>query len=314
MKRVLHPAIAAVAIVLGACASGPRTEPSSPATAPRPPVDPRIGLRAGWFDAEEAIWNLRVLSRTPPSEAFINRASPGDFRLINSDISFSQQYAIQGNFSGVQVWDISNPAQPRLHRAFVCPGSQSDVSVFRTLLFVSGEALDGRVDCGTQGIQDTVSHHRLRGIRIFDITDIANPRPITNVQTCRGSHTHTVVTDPDDTANVYIYVSGAAPVRSPSELPGCSAASPDEDPGSALFRIEVIQVPLANPAQAKIVSSPRIFSGLVEPPSHSEAPEDIAAAARRAAAARAAGGYTATIDGVEFVLGPGFVRARLDSN
>ncbi|MGH7671400.1 MAG: LVIVD repeat-containing protein [Gemmatimonadales bacterium] len=280
-------------------------------TAPSP--DPRVGLRAGWMNAAEAAWNLRLVSATPPSPAFINRSNPGDFAFINSDISFAGNYVIQGNFSGVQVWDISNPKRPRLHKAFVCPGSQSDVSVYRTLLFVSGEALNGRTDCGTQGVPDTVSHDRLRGIRIFDITDIANPRHITDVQTCRGSHTHTVVTSPADTANVYIYVSGSAPVRSPNELAGCSAAPPEEDPNTALFRIEVIRVPLAAPEQARIVSSPRIFQDLVRPPSHGEAPEDIAAAAKAAAEARAKGGFTATVEGREIVLGPGFVRARLDS-
>src|SRR5207249_778385 len=190
------------------------------------------------------------------SPDFINRNNPGDFQFINSDLSFTGPYVIQGNFSGVQVWDITNLKSPRLHKAFVCPGSQSDVSVYRQLLFVSGEALNGRTDCGTQGVRDTVSHDRLRGIRIFDVTDIANPRHITDVQTCRGSHTHTLVTSPTDTANVYVYVSGSAPVRSANELAGCSGAPPDSNPNSALFRIEVIQVPLAHPEQAKIVTSP----------------------------------------------------------
>ena len=308
MKSALSSSLAVAALVLAACAT-PKLEMST--TAPSP--DPRVGLRAGWMNAAEAAWNLRLVSSTPPSPAFINRSNPGDFAFINSDISFAGNYVIQGNFSGVQVWDISDPKRPRLHRAFVCPGSQSDVSVYRKLLFVSGEALNGRTDCGTQGVSDTVSHDRLRGIRIFDITDIANPRHITDVQTCRGSHTHTVVTSPTDTTNVYIYVSGSAPVRSPNELPGCSAAPPEEDPNTALFRIEVIQVPLAHPERARIVSSPRIFQGLVEPPSHGEAPEDIATAAKAAAEARAKGGFTATVDGMEIVLGPNFVRTRLDS-
>ena len=308
MRRFLSVAIGVLS--LAACAGTSTLQ--TRATAPTPPRDPRIGLRAGWMDAAEALWNLRVVSRTPPSPQF-TPTTPGDFRWINSDISFSGHYAIQGNFSGVQVWDISDPAHPRLHRAHVCPGSQSDVSVYRNLLFVSGEALDGRTDCGTQGVPDTVSHDRLRGIRIFEISDIANPKYLTNVQTCRGSHTHTVVTDPDDTAHVYIYVSGAAPVRSPSELPGCSAALPEEDPNTALFRIEVIQVPLAAPERARIVSSPRIFIGLTAPASHGEAPEDIAAAAREVAAGRARGGFIAVVDGTEILLGPGFVRTRLDS-
>ena len=300
--------LAGTVLALAACATSPVNMST---TAPTP--DPRVGLRAGWMNAAEAAWNMRLVSTTPPSEHFINRANPGDFSLINSDISFAGSYVIQGNFSGVQVWDISNPKRPRLHKAFVCPGSQSDVSVYRKLLFVSGEALNGRTDCGTQGVSDTVSHDRLRGIRVFDITDIANPRSITQVQTCRGSHTHTVVTAPDDTDNVYVYVSGSAPVRSPSELAGCSDASPDSNPNSALFRIEVIQVPLAHPERAHVVSSPRIFQNLAAPARHGEAPEDIAAAQRSADSARAAGGFVAKINGRDAIAGRGFVTAQLDS-
>src|SRR5688572_5560644 len=322
MKLTTSVGALALAALAGACASSSRTQstynpntqtsaPPAPTAAPTP--DPRVGLKAGWFNAGEASWNMRLVSTTPPSPDFIKRDNPGDFSLINSDVSFRGNYVIQGNFSGVQVWDISNIRAPKLHKAFVCPGSQSDVSVYRNLLFVSGEALNGRTDCGTQGVDDSVSHHRLRGIRIFDGTDLANPRPVANVQTCRGSHTHTVVTSPTDTANVYIYVSGSAPVRSASELPGCSAQSPDSNPNTALFRIEVIQVPLAHPEQAKVVSSPRIFQGLTRPRSHGDAPEDIARAQRAADSARAAGGYTAKMNGQDIILGPNFVRTRLDS-
>jgi hypothetical protein len=308
-----------VAALALACASSRTQSASTPNTsstaAPRP--DPRVGLRAGWMDAGEAAWNLKLVSTTPPSADFINKSTPGDFRLINSDLSFRGNYVIQGNFSGVQVWDISNPRSVKLTKAFVCPGSQSDVSVYRNLLFVSGEALNGRTDCGTEGVADTVDHHRLRGIRIFDGTDLANPKPIVNVQTCRGSHTHTVVTSPGDTANVYIYVSGSAPVRSPNELAGCSLGSPDSNPNTALFRIEVIQVPLAHPEQARIVSSPRIFQDLTEAPTHPSAPEDLREAKRQADSARAAGGFTAIIKGqrdtTDIILGPNFVRTRLDS-
>jgi hypothetical protein len=303
-----HSLSAIVLLSVAACSSSQRHFSTA---APSP--DPRVGLRAGWMDAGQAAWNMQLVSTTQPSPSFINRSTPGDFNYINSDMSFTGPYVIQGNFAGVQVWDITDPKTPRLHKAFVCPGSQSDVSVYRKLLFVSGEALNGRTDCGTQGVGDTVSHERLRGIRIFDITDIANPRHITDVQTCRGSHTHTVVTSPTDTANVYIYVSGSAPVRSPNELAGCSSAPLDSNPSSALFRIEVIQVPLAHPEQAHIVSSPRIFQDLVAPPQHAEAPEDIAAAAKAAAEARAKGGFTAKLHGVEIVLGPVFVRGQLDS-
>jgi hypothetical protein len=258
-----------------------------------PSPDPRIGLRAGWFDAGEAIWNLRFVSHTKPSAGFINPGTPGDPRLWNSDIALTGKYVFQGNWSGYQVWDISNPSRPTLRSAYVCPGSQSDPTVYRNLLFVSSEATNARVDCGMQGVRDTVSKERARGIRIFDLTNIGNPKLLTTVQTCRGSHTNTLATDPRDTANVYIYISGRAAVRSPKEMEGCSGAEPNEDPNTALFRIEVIQVPLAHPEQAKIVSSPRLFENLGAPVKHAELAADslatVAARAKAAAESLAAG-------------------------
>jgi hypothetical protein len=283
--------------------SGPAPAANMSTEAPSP--DPRIGLRAGLMDAAEATWNLRVLSETPPSEQFVGQT--------NSDLAFTGQYAIQGNYNGYQVWDITDPRRPALETAYVCPASQSDVSVYKNLLFVSGEGLSGRLDCGTQGVEDTVSSARLRGLRIFDISDIAHPKNVGNVQTCRGSHTHTVLVDPKDTENVYVYISGSSRVRSASELPGCVSATPSEDPNSALFRIEVIKVPLAHPEQAAIVSSPRIFNDLVAPPKHGETPQDIAAAKQAADSARAAGGFTAVIDSEEVVLPEQFTGPLLDS-
>ncbi|HEX2166246.1 MAG TPA: hypothetical protein VHG09_03310 [Longimicrobiales bacterium] len=305
--------------LLGAAACAPSVTTTTPAApvgtavtddrAPDAPMpDPRVGLGAGLTDAEEAIWNLRVLSQTQPPEAFIG--------VTNSDLAFTGPYAIQGNYNGFIVWDISNPNAPTLEEGHVCPASQSDVSVYRNLLFVSGEAYGGRTDCGTQGVQDTVSDVRLRGIRIFDITDINNPEYIANVQTCRGSHTHTVLKDPNDDENVYVYVSGSAPVRPAAELPGCVAAPPSEDPNSALFRIEVIRVPLANPEQAAIVSSPRIFQDLVAPPRHGDSPADSVAAERaaeEAARQRAAGAFAVEIQGSVQIPPDAFVDARLDS-
>ena len=225
------------------------------ALAPSP--DPRVGLSPGYWDAGQAAWNLELVSTTPPSEKFLG--------VTNSDLAFTGKYTIQGNYNGFQVFDISDPAKPALVLTYLCPASQSDVSVYKNLLFVSGEGQTGRVDCGIQGVPEPVSRERLRGIRIFDISDIANPKYLANVQTCRGSHTHTVVTDPHDKGNIYIYVSGSARVRSADELPGC-ADGPVDDPNTARFRLEVIQVPLAAPEKAAIVSSPRIFGGLAPPP------------------------------------------------
>jgi hypothetical protein len=300
------------AAVVGFClAGGAAALFAAPARAQGP--DPRVGLRAGWMNAAEASWNLKLVSTTPPPAQFSNTSDPGDFRYINSDLAFTGNDVVQGNFNGFQIWDISRPSRPSLVTAYVCPGAQNDVSVYRNLLFVSVEATSGRLDCGAQGVSDTVSADRMRGIRIFDLGDIAHPRVVTNVQTCRGSHTHTVVTDPSDSANVYIYVSGAAPVRSPNELAGCSALQPDRDPNSELFRIEVIQVPLAHPEQARVVSKPAILTGLAQAPGHGEAPEDVAAAARVADSARARGAFVVTVFGIEQVAGPRFLTPLLDS-
>jgi hypothetical protein len=265
-----------------------------------------VGLRAGLHDAAEAVTNLKVVSKSRSPQPFD--------QSMNSDITFTGNYAIQGNFNGFQVWDISNRASPVLTKAYYCPASQSDVSVYKNLLFVSGEGMGGRVDCGGQGVPDTVSKDRLRGIRIFDITDIANPKYITNVQTCRGSHTHTVLVDPKDRDNVYVYISGSAGVRSPNELPGCVREAPDKNPNSAYLRIEVIKVPLAHPEQAAVAATPRIFENLSEVHSHGEAPEDLAAQKKMIDAARASGGFIAKLpNGQEIVLGPGFTRPMLDS-
>ena len=262
-------------------------------------TDPRVGLGAGLFDAEEAIWNLNLLSATRPPEAFVG--------VTNSDLAFSGPYAIQGNYNGIQVWDISDPSAPTLAAEYVCPASQSDVSVYENLLFVSGEGLSGRLDCGTEGVSEQVSHDRLRGIRIFDISDIRNPEYVANVQTCRGSHTHSVLKDPDDDENVYVYVSGSAPVRPAEELPGCVGASPDEDPNSALFRIEVIKVPLADPTQAAIVNSPRIFDDLVAPPEHGMAPADLAAIER----AKEEGAFVVEFYGQQIILPDRYVAPMM---
>jgi hypothetical protein len=268
--------------------------------APNP--DPRVGLQPGLFDAGEAFWNMRLISATPPPRDFVGG--------VNSDLAFTGPYVIQGNFRGFQIWDITEPYRPDLVRGYVCPASQSDVSVYRHLLFVSGEGLEGRLDCGIQGPREPVSPDRLRGIRVFDISDIRNPKYVANVQTCRGSHTHTVVEDPSDPEHVYIYVSGSAPVRPEAELPGCLRGVPDDNPNTAEFRIEVIRVPVANPERAEIVSSPRLFAGLAAPPRRrAQAPEDRAALE----AARAQGQFVVDVMGQLVALPRQMTAPMLDS-
>jgi len=206
---------------------------------------------------------------------------PKPFQLVfaqlafaNSDLAFQGNNLFLGNFYGINIFDISDPTKAKLLTSLVCPGGQGDVSVHKNLLFMSVEMPNGRLDCGTEGFpaepapaagQPTgpglpaAQKDRFRGVRIFDISDIRSPKQVGAVQTCRGSHTHTLVVPPNDTENVYLYVSGTSFVRPGAELAGCSDLPPNKDPNTALFRIEVIKVPLAAPQNAKVVSTPRVF-------------------------------------------------------
>jgi hypothetical protein len=182
----------------------------------------------------------------------------GGLNFANSDLAFAGQHMFMGSFHGFNTYDIENPRRPRLLASIVCPGGQGDVSVHGNLLFMSVEQTRGRIDCGVNGVTETVSAERFRGVRIFDITDISKPKQVAAVQTCRGSHTHTLVTDPKDKGNIYVYGSGTGTVRSGDELSGCVAD--DKDANTALFSIDVIKVPLSAPEKAAIVNRPRIFA------------------------------------------------------
>jgi LVIVD repeat len=230
-----------------------------PATAGAGPAqeepDPRIGLGAGWLDAESAILNLEQVAHHDKPAGFVDPASPGSFAFVTSDLAFSGDHAFVGNFHGFNIYDISDPANPAIVTNVVCPGGQGDVSVHGNLLFMSVEESRAREDCGTDPTVGT----RFQGVRIFDISDINNPRQVKTVQTCRGSHTHSLVTDPADDDNVYVYVSGTATPRPATTMPGCNDVPPTGD-NPARWRIEVIRVPLAAPQTAAIVSEPRLFT------------------------------------------------------
>jgi hypothetical protein len=265
--------------------------------------DPRVGLKPGLYDAGEAAMGMKHVAFLKKPAAFQMSATNADdpavqktlgqlgvsdtskmpkprqlviaqLAFANSDFAFQGNHLFQGNFYGINFYDISSPEKVSLITTLVCPGGQGDVSVYGNLLFMSVEMPNGRLDCGTQSFppmpppekgheketrHPAASPDRFRGVRIFDISDIKNPKQVAAVQTCRGSHTHTLVLDPNDKDNVYIYVSGTSFVRQSEELAGCSAEAPDKDPNTSLFRIDVIKVPVAAPQQAKIVSSPRVF-------------------------------------------------------
>jgi hypothetical protein len=300
-------AIAAISTLTACAAAKPSSEPTPAANSTADWArDARVGLRGGLYDAQEAVSNMKVTGRA--------QTPAGMGGNWNSDITFTGKYAIQGNFGGMVIWDMTDPAKPQMVTSYPCPASQNDVSVYKNLMFMSVEANNGRTDCMSGGVQDTVSTIRMRGVRIFDITDIKAPKLIANVQTCRGSHTHTVLEDPKDKQNIYIYVSGSSNIRSPNELAGCMSTAAT-DPNSARLRIEVIKVPLADPAKAAVVSRANIFSGLTNSTSHGPSEADKANQTRIVAAARAQGGFIAKNpqSGQELVVPPPIVRQMLDS-
>jgi LVIVD repeat-containing protein len=224
--------------------------------------DPRVGLAPGYFPWTAASNGVTHVANRPRVAPF--DANPGNFGFVNSDLALQGDLAFVGSFNGWQVYDISNPDAPTLRTSFVCPGGQGDLSIYGDLLFMSVEETRGRIDCGTQGATGAVNLERFRGVRIFDISDVDNPVQLPGVQTCRGSHTHTLVTDPDDPNNVYVYNSGTSGVRSPLELAGCQNAALTQNPvttgNPTQWRIDVIRVSLAAPETAAIVNQPRIFT------------------------------------------------------
>jgi hypothetical protein len=231
-------------------------DPEAPAGTPTPPE--RESGTLGRPNATDPAVAPPPEGAAPAPAAAPQR--PSGLNFANSDLAFSRNHVFMGNFHGFTTYDIDNSKKPRLLASVVCPGGQGDVSIHGNLLFMSVEQTRGRIDCGTQGIQETVSAERFRGVRIFDISDISKPKQIAAIQTCRGSHTHTLVVDPNDKANLYVYGSGTSSVRSGEELAGCSDKDPNEDPNTALFSIDVIKVPLAAPEKAAIVNRPRIFA------------------------------------------------------
>lgn len=238
-------------------------------------TDARVQLAAGVDDAGEAIWNMALItSRGKPAgfyeqtnaesgevieDGSDDEARRGLLNFANTDMAFTGDLLFQGNYHGFNTYRVEVPASPQLVSSVVCPGGQGDVSVVGNLLIMSVEQTRARLDCGLQGVADSVSPERFMGLRIFDISDMRLPRQVAAVQTCRGSHTHTLVGDPTGEGIVYVYGSGTAPVRSADELAGCSDESPAENPDTSLFRIDVIEIPLANPEEARVVSRPFVF-------------------------------------------------------
>ena len=247
--------------------------------------DPRSTLSAGFRDAGQAASNLALIASLPKPTGFFDPANPEGLppavptdaddgvardsaasqfgrrspflSFANTDMAFAGDLLAVGNYHGVNLYRLTDAAEPELISSIVCPGGQGDVSIVGNLLLMSVESNSGRVDCGRQGVTGQVNPERFRGLRIFDISDRTRPVQVGQVQTCRGSHTHSVVAQ--DARRLVVYNSGTANIRDEEELAGCVVGTPG-DQRTALFRVDVIEIPLADPSRSRIIDSPTVFA------------------------------------------------------
>ena len=247
--------------------------------------DPRAGLTGGLYIADEAILNLELVASLKKPVGFFDPDNPEEkgsedlsednenktteqisrslrspmLSFSNTDMAFKDDLLVAGSYHGFNMYQIDSNGVPNLITSVVCPGGQGDVSIVEHLLIMSVEEIRSRIDCGREGVGRDASSERFRGIRIFDISDVKNPVQVGIVQTCRGSHTHSVVSGPDENGKIIVYNSGTGSVRDEEELETCIGNIPGDN-RTALFRIDVIEIPIDDPSQAKIVSSPTVFA------------------------------------------------------
>jgi len=224
--------------------------------------DPRNGLRAGkGSDAGEVSLGMKLLSLTPKTAEF---DSAKGLEFANSDLAFKGNYIYQGNFSGFSIWDVSDPTKPVHQSTVQCATSQGDPSIYGNLLFVSAEGGANRKDCGKTAVANPADH--MAGVRIFDVSNPKAPKLVKNVETCKGSHTHTLIPSKKDKNILYIYVSGSGGVRPATEVPGCKGGDDPADKENSYYRLDVIKVPLNKPESSYVVTGARIFTGMTPAP------------------------------------------------
>jgi hypothetical protein len=219
--------------------------------------DPRSGLKAGRYDAGVAEKNMRLISTVPKPAPF---DTVRGLTFINSDLAFRSNYVYQANFAGFSIWDITDPAKPVMTAVVRCITSQGDPTIYGNLLFLSAEGAGNRKDCGDGGVQDPKDH--MAGVRIFDVSNPKAPTLVKNVETCKGSHTHTLVPSPTNKRIIYLYVSGQQSARPETELAGCKNGTDAADPTNSLYQLDIIKVDLDRPEQATVIPGARIFTGL----------------------------------------------------
>ena len=251
--------------------------------------DPRANLAPGLFDAGVAISNMELIASLKKPVGFFdpdNRLEKGlsneedkdeeeeeessieslasnqrrpMLSFDNTDMAFSNDLLIAGSYHGFNIYRLEEDGIPNHITSVVCPGGQGDVSVVGNLLILSVQDTRGRLDCGLQGVSPEPSEERFRGLRIFDISNPLMPIQVGAVQTCRGSHTHSVVDGATADGKIIVYNSGTSSVRDQEEMEDCFEDIPGDD-RTALFRIDVIEIPINDPSQSKIVNSPTVFA------------------------------------------------------
>ena len=247
--------------------------------------DPRSGLAHGLYSADEAILNLELITSLRKPTGFFDPTNPEGkgsedltednegkttaeisrslrspmLSFSNTDMAFKDDLLVAGSYHGFNMYKIDSSGIPNLISSVVCPGGQGDVSIVDDLLIMSVEENRSRIDCGLEGVSRDASPERFRGIRIFDISDLERPKQVGAVQTCRGSHTHSVVEGPTFDGKIIVYNSGTGRVRDDEEMEEC-VGNIAGDQRTALFRIDVIEIPILDPSKSRIVSSPAVFA------------------------------------------------------
>ena len=255
--------------------------------------DPRAGLKPGVYDAGIAILNMELTASLKKPTGFFDPDNPLERGVVepeeddesgesqeersieslassqrypmlsfsNTDMAFTKDMLVAGSYHGFNIYRLEEDGFPNLMTSVVCPGGQGDVSVVGDLLIMSVQDTRGRLDCGLQGVDPEPNEERFRGIRLFDISNPEMPIQVGAVQTCRGSHTHSVVEGPTSDGKIIVFNSGTSSIRDQEEMVDCFEDIPGDD-RTALFRIDVIEIPIDNPSNSKIIDSPTVFADL----------------------------------------------------
>jgi hypothetical protein len=192
---------------------------------------------------------------------------------INSDLAFWGNHAFSGYYrndisvGGFRIFDISNPAAPQLLRDFPCDGLQADPIVWdrngngiADLLLLAVDRTMAGPECGAARAAHDAPRPAWEGVRVFTLSD--NPaNPFATIQQVQavyldcGAHTITLWPGEADEGKLIVYAS-SYPLRPGPTCGQVNGPAAGRDPLHGV--IQVIEVPLANPAAAHEIAEPPI--------------------------------------------------------